>query len=181
MRERLLAAALEILGDGGIQQLSQVQVASRAGVRQSHLTYYFPTRDALLEAVTERGVEGIAASLRTLVAADGGRGHRTLLERLARSVAETAHMRMFVAMIVEADSDPAVRSVMKRATARMEAALAAALGGRQASARARMVLAAVWGLGLYHFLMRPDAKGDPTRAYLSWLAAAASVPDDAGD
>jgi hypothetical protein len=58
---------------------------------------------------------------------------------------------------------------MTRATHRMEAAVAAALGGDRTADRARRVLVAVWGLGLYCFLMRPKQKEDPTGAYLSWL------------
>jgi AcrR family transcriptional regulator len=170
VRERILTAALEGLSQSGIQGLTQVQVARRAGVRQSHLTYYFPTRDDLLGAVTEVAVDGIASGLRQLVVDRGSTGYRAMLERLAEAVADLAHMRMFVAMIVEADRDVAVRKVMTRATHRMEAALAEALGGAQTVARARCVLVAAWGLGLYRFLMRPSGKADPTRSYLSWLA-----------
>ena len=169
VHERILDAAIESLAASGISGLTQIQVAKRAGVRQSHLTYYFPTRDDLLEAVTERAVEGMAGGLRRVVTEAGADGNRAMLERLARSVADLAHMRMFVAMIVEADEDMAVRKVMTRATHRMEAALAAALGGDHTADRARRVLIAVWGLGLYSFLMRPKPKEDPTRAYLSWL------------
>jgi AcrR family transcriptional regulator len=173
VRERILTAALESLSQAGIHGLTQVQVARRAGVRQSHLTYYFPTRDDLLEAVTELAVEGIASGLRQLATDSGRTGYRATLERLAEAVADLAHMRMFVAMIVEADADVTVRKVMIRATHRMEAALAEALGSDQTVERARCVLAAAWGLGLYRFLMRPSGKGDPTRAYLSWLAESA--------
>jgi AcrR family transcriptional regulator len=174
VRERLLDAALLVLRESGIQQLTQVQVARRAGVRQSHLTYYFPTRGDLLEAVTKRAVEGIAAGLGPALSDDATQSHARLLERLARAVADLEHMRIFVATIVEADGDPAVRRVMRRATEMMEATLAEALGGDHAGERARLVLAAVWGLGLYHFLMRPGSAADPTRAYLSWLAAAST-------
>src|SRR5262245_1334127 len=114
VRERILTAALETLTESGIQGLTQVQVARRAGVRQSHLTYYFPTRDNLLEAVTELAVEAIASGLRQLVAASGNRAYQTTLERLTEAVADLAHMRMFVAMIVEADADVTVRKVMIR-------------------------------------------------------------------
>ena len=89
-------------------------------------------------------------------------------------IVERAHMRTFVAMIVEADGNPAVRTVMTRGTQQMEAAVAAALGDANNLARARVVLAAVWGLGLYQFLIRPGPQADPTRAYLTWVAAAAS-------
>jgi AcrR family transcriptional regulator len=170
VRERILDAAIESLAESGLSGLTQIQVAKRAGVRQSHLTYYFPTRDDLLEAVTERAVDRMAGGLRRVVTEASADGDRAMLERLAKSVADLAHMRMFVAMIVEADEDIAVRKVMTRGTHRMEAALAAALGGDHTADRARQVLVAVWGLGLYGFLMRPMPKGDPTRAYLSWLA-----------
>jgi AcrR family transcriptional regulator len=180
VRERILDAALYILGESGIRDLTQVQVAHRARVRQSHLTYYFPTRDDLLDAVTERAVDGIVSGFRRVTTGAPKGGQRQLLERLARSVADLAHMRMFVAMIVEADADPTVRRVMRRATARIEAALAEALGGDDARQRARLILAAMWGLGLYHFLMRPASNASPTRAYLSWLVGASTAPEAAG-
>jgi AcrR family transcriptional regulator len=174
VRERILDAALAILSESGIQHFTQPKVAKRAGVRQSHLTYYFPTRDDLLEASTERGIEHLAAGLGR-VAAGGAEGTRShLIERLAAAIIDRTHMRMFVAMMVEADGDPAVRAVMTRGTQQMEAAVAEALGDSNNLARARVVLAAVWGLGLYRFLMRPGPQADPTRAYLSWVTAAAS-------
>ena len=88
---------------------------------------------------------------------------------LAPAVADFARVRMSVAMIVEADADGTVRKVMIQATGRMETALAEALGD-QTVERARCALVAVWGLGLYRFLMRPSRKQDPSPAYLSWLA-----------
>lgn len=174
VRERILNAALAILSESGIQHLTQPEVAKRAGVRQSHLTYYFPTRDDLLEAGTERGVEHLAAGLGRLVAGETDVTRSRLIERLAVAISDRAHMRMFIAMIVEADGDPAVRRVMTRGTQQMETAVAEALGDLNNLARARVVLAAVWGLGLYQFLMRPGPQADPTRAYLSWVTAAAS-------
>jgi AcrR family transcriptional regulator len=170
VRERILDAALDILREAGIRHLTQVKVAWRAGVRQSHLTYYFATRDDLLEAVTERAVEGLASGLRRMIADPAKDGHARLVESLARAVTDRAHMRMFVAMIVEADDDAIARRLLRRGTERMEAALADALGGDHARERARLTLAAVWGLGLYLFLMAPRPGADPTRAYLSWLA-----------
>ena len=172
--ERILDAALAILAESGLRNLTQVQVATRAKVRQSHLTYYFPTRDDLLDAVTARAVDGIASGFRRVATDSPKGGQRQLLERLARSVADFAHMRMFLAMIVEADADPAVRRVMKRATERIETALAESLGGDDAHERARLVLAAIWGLGLYQFLIRPASNASPTRAYLSWLVGAST-------
>jgi AcrR family transcriptional regulator len=177
--DRILDAALNVLAESGLRNLTQVEVANRAKVRQSHLTYYFPTRDHLLSAVTERAVNGIVSGFRRVTTQGTKGNHKQLLERLARSVMDLAHMRMFVAMIIEADADHTVRRVMRRATERIEAALAEALGGDDARKRARLALAAIWGLGLYHFLMRPASNASATRAYLSWLAEASTRPQAA--
>lgn len=52
-RQVILEAALEIAGSNGIKELTQTNVAAAAGVRQSHLTYYFPLKVDLLTAVLE--------------------------------------------------------------------------------------------------------------------------------
>ena len=174
VRERILDAAVATLREEGVRKLTQVRIAKRARVRQSHLTYYFPTRDDLLEAVATRVVDEIA---RHGAGAMGMPGNEdTMLARLAAVVADPEHMRMFVGMIVEADEDPAVRSMLVTGTQHIEAAVAHALGGEQAAERARVVLAATWGLGLYRFLMHPSSKTDPTRALLSWVGEAAHTP-----
>jgi DNA-binding transcriptional regulator YbjK len=49
-RERIVAAAMEVLRDEGLRGLSYRRVAKAAGVPLSATTYYFPTVDALLEA-----------------------------------------------------------------------------------------------------------------------------------
>ncbi len=174
VRERILDAALALLREGGIQRLTQVRAATRAGVRQSHLTYYFPTRPDLLEATTMRFVDALAGDIGRTV---GGRVHvgtRSMLAHLARAVAETEHMRMFLGLIVEADEDPALRAIIVRGAVRLEAALADALGGADHAAQARAVLATMWGLGLYAFVVRPPPRKDPARTALVWLEAALS-------
>ena len=82
VRERILDAALAILAESGLRNLTQVGVANRARVRQSHLTYYFPTRDDLLEAVTARAVDGIATGFhRVATDAKGVARHEAELRR----------------------------------------------------------------------------------------------------
>lgn len=169
VRERILEAALAVLREHGIQRFTQVQVAKRAGVRQSHLTYYFPSRTDLLDATAARFVDALADGLGP--AAGGDAGVRTALAHLAKAVADREHMRMFVGMIVEADRDQAVRAILLRSTERMEARLAEILGGPGRQARAHAMLAAMWGLGLYLFVTRPESRDDPTRMMLAWLEA----------
>ena len=57
VREKILTAANEIVLTVGFSALTQQAVAVRAKVRQSHLTYYFPTRHDLLRGTAQFGVE----------------------------------------------------------------------------------------------------------------------------
>jgi AcrR family transcriptional regulator len=69
-RERILHEAITLLNDEGFAALTQQRVCERAGVRQSHLTYYFPTRNALLREVAVYGCEAMlddmAAGIKSL-------------------------------------------------------------------------------------------------------------------
>lgn len=146
--------------------MTQVAVAERAGVRQSHLTYYFPARDDLLEAVMAEAVGAMACAVGEAVES-GETDHGVWVERLAAAVAEREHMRMFVGLIVEADVDESIRGLMVDATKLMEEAVAEVIGGDAAGEAARRILAAVWGIGLYRFVMRPDVAPD-----VSWVSEA---------
>jgi len=52
-REKILAAALKIVEEHGIDAMTQPRVAKEAGLRQSNLTYYFPHKSDLLLGVLE--------------------------------------------------------------------------------------------------------------------------------
>src|SRR5258708_4206495 len=63
VRDRILEAALELLSKSGAHELTQPKVAKAAGVRQSHLTYYFPTRGDLLQEVARYSIAALAGQL----------------------------------------------------------------------------------------------------------------------
>ncbi|HEX6536840.1 MAG TPA: TetR family transcriptional regulator [Gemmatimonadaceae bacterium] len=175
IRERILNAALAILREEGIQALSQVQVARRARVRQSHLTYYFPKRHDLLAAVAERFIGGLVHGTETAAAeaaATGANDAGAMLERMAAAIADPGHMRMFAGVIVEADGDPELHAMVVRATRRLQSTLAERLGGDDAMERAQLVLATLWGVGLYRFAVRPRHGSPLTSAFLADVAEA---------
>lgn len=173
IRERILAAAMTALREDGIRGLSQVQIARRAKVRQSHLTYYFAKRHDLIEAVAGRFLEGITHAFDQAVTASAVTGGRSpLLEHLTAVIVDRGHMRMFAAMILEADDDPKVRAILVRTTIRLQSILADALGGDDADDRASIALASLWGLGLYDFLMRPKRPPAHITSYISSLTGA---------
>jgi AcrR family transcriptional regulator len=168
VRERILKAAVEVLHESGLQRLTQTHVAERAGVRQSHLTYYFPTRRDLLEGVTAHFVEGITRNARRAIEGDGPTDADTVLARLAAAVADVEHTRMFIGVIVEADADPALRAMLVEATRQIEAALAESLGGADRAEEARFLLTGLWGLALRQFVMGPPGDAGIAASYLSW-------------
>ena len=63
IRSRILEAALGLLARSGAHELTQPRVARAAGVRQSHLTYYFPTRAELMQAVARHSIEKLVGEL----------------------------------------------------------------------------------------------------------------------
>lgn len=62
-RDRILEAALGLLAESGAHELTRPKISKVAGVRQSHLTYYFPTRADLLQEVARYSVEKLAGEL----------------------------------------------------------------------------------------------------------------------
>jgi TetR/AcrR family transcriptional regulator, transcriptional repressor for nem operon len=66
-RERIVAAAAELIGTRGIAETSLDDVIGRAGVSKGQLYHYFEDRSALLRAVVDHNTEGV---LRYLGAVD---------------------------------------------------------------------------------------------------------------
>ena len=110
-RTRLLSAALQVLHENGILALTQTQVAAAAGLRQSHLTYYFPTRSDLLKAIVEH-----ASS--TVLGLVGGRPEfpaknlADLRTRLVKQGSDIRMPRLMIAMAVASDEDPSLKAWM---------------------------------------------------------------------
>lgn len=73
-------------------------------------------------------------------------------------------------VIVEADGDPKVRAILVRITLRIQGMLAAQLGGDDAAERAGIILANLWGLGLYDFVLRPKRPGALAASYIASIA-----------
>jgi AcrR family transcriptional regulator len=172
IREEILMAGLAIMREEGIQALTQVQVARRANVRQSHVTYYFPKRQDLIAGVAGRCIEDIAHTGANAAAhaPEGDLG--TSLRRVMSAIGDEGHMRMFIGLIVEADADPELRQLLVRLTREVQQSLATLIGGDHAMERAALVLASMWGLGMFDFVMRPKRRRTSLAAHLARIAGA---------
>jgi AcrR family transcriptional regulator len=114
VRERLLEAALKLLAESGAHELTQPKVARAAGVRQSHLTYYFPTRGDLLQEVARYSIEKLAGQL-----AHGQPG--ALPEAIAAGAADKRRSRVMLGLVTAADRDPKIKQRMRKFVAELRA------------------------------------------------------------
>jgi AcrR family transcriptional regulator len=105
-RTQILEAGLGILREEGLSGFTQPKIAARSGLRQSHLTYYFPTRSDLLTAVARHAVEVQLATIKRFGA------QATSLRKTAAALAALAvrheNTRVFAALTQAADQEPAV-------------------------------------------------------------------------
>ncbi|HSL83635.1 MAG TPA: TetR/AcrR family transcriptional regulator [Thermoanaerobaculia bacterium] len=168
--ERILAALVDVLLEGGLPEFSVQEVADRAGV--SHRTVYrhFPTRESLLEGLTEwvdarmraRGGVMLPASAGEIPAA--ARTNFALFSADARAV--EAAVRFGVGAAIEPRGRAARTGIFRELVARdlggvgdADAALGAAVVRQVASSR-------TW-LGLLEAGLGPDDAGRAA----SWAAA----------
>src|SRR5512142_1673792 len=96
VRDRILEAALRLLAGSGAHELTQPRVAKAAGVRQSHLTYYFPTRAALLQEVARYSIGKLAGLLEH--AKPGA-----LPQGIAAGAADKRRARVMLGLVAAAD------------------------------------------------------------------------------
>jgi AcrR family transcriptional regulator len=149
-RDRILAAGLGLLASEGYAALTQTRIAAATGLRQGHLTYYFPRRTDLLQGIAE------AAARAVLAAIDAGSGQRRLgraaIRRLLLSQLDDSGLpRLMLALMAAADEDPAVRAWLVAFQDRMVDGLAdhlAAAGVAVPRERVALFHATVVGLRL---------------------------------
>ena len=109
-KEQILAAALATLREHGANRFTQARVAARAGLRQSHLTYYFGTRLALLKAVARVAIDEQFAAMDKVLA---GATLHSVAKALADISVRQDGTRVLLALVQAADQDPALRELFR--------------------------------------------------------------------
>jgi AcrR family transcriptional regulator len=126
VRSRLLRAADEILVGEGIRALTQTRVAEAAGLRQSHLTYYFATRSTLINAVF-RYIAGNLVEEFSRDAGNMGVSLADLRRGLMDVFSDQKTARRMMGMLVSIDEDPKLIAALEEIEVRHCAALASAI------------------------------------------------------
>ncbi len=107
-RERILFAAVELLNDEGFAALTQSRVAEQAGVRQSHITYYFPTRNDLLRETAMFGCNALLEALDAGIAA-GTLSIDNFRDMLTADIHDRRFARLMCALTVASDEDAGIK------------------------------------------------------------------------
>jgi AcrR family transcriptional regulator len=147
-REEIIAAALDVIQEEGLGGFTQPRVSRRAGLRQSHLTYYFPTRADLLLAVAEEAVRRRIEALRAAVSAEDPAAKVT---GLVEVLVDPRQTRILSALAQSADADPGVRSAflaLGAGIAPLGAALVTSFGGEPTEASLTLLQAASTGIAV---------------------------------
>lgn len=107
-REQILRAAVEILTAEGFGGLTQARVAERAGIRQSHLTYYFPARNDLLRDIAMYGCS-VMLNTKELKIYSVQLNLKNFRKALAPNVRDRRFARLRCALIVASDEDAEIK------------------------------------------------------------------------
>jgi AcrR family transcriptional regulator len=124
-RQRILDAALKILTKEGVSALTQTRVAAAAGLRQSHLTYYFPRKTDLLAATLE------ASHAQGHKPKRGSSADVDPVEAVRALMFDRNRMRFFLSVVAQAGDQAEIRATLA-AHARGVAEQLAPLFGRTA-------------------------------------------------
>lgn len=125
-RTQIIESALAELREDGFAAFSQTKVARRAGLRQSHLTYYYPTRIDLLVAVAEAAMEQQLSALDGLLAQSPQ--HRAP-EKIALLLGRKENARVLLALVQGADEEPRLQALFGDFAAQMRERATALLAG----------------------------------------------------
>ncbi|WP_405531965.1 TetR family transcriptional regulator [Streptomyces avidinii] len=146
-RQRIIDAAIRVVGERGIAGLSHRSVAAEADVPLGSTTYHFKTLDDLLVAALHQANEGFAQAVaRSAALADPDADLAAALARLLGELlaADRGRVELEYELYLAALRRPALRPV---AAAWCEA-VAAALTPRTDPVTARALVAAMDGIGL---------------------------------
>ena len=181
VRIAILQAGGALLKERGIAALTQPKVAERAGVKQSHLTYYFPKRSDLLLGIAAHTIDGLMADLAARLATAPPR--TAILETLGDAMIDGIPPRIMLGLIVAADEEPGLRpalsTLIRNVRARIQTLLEQA-GAPDSEKAALLLHATVVGLAVMHQAQRtPDSAEDARNGIAEILRLLGA--DSAGD
>ena len=178
-RHDITEAGLETLREHGYAGFTQPRVATRAGLRQSHITYYFPTRLDLLAAVGRAAVDRQLAAVEATLGALASREQAA--QAIANLVTRQENTRVLMALAQAGDEEPRLRELFRELAdgivARLTGMLSRLAGQPVSEERARLLHTLAVGLAVVDLATgRPDGRGRAADILNSVLHLIASDP-----
>ncbi len=109
-RQDIIMAGLAVLREHGLAGFTQPRIAKLAGLRQSHLTYYFPTRLDLLAAVARAAIHGQLEAIDAMLDPSSS---VVAAATIARIAVRHENTRVLMALAQSADEAPVVRDLFR--------------------------------------------------------------------
>jgi AcrR family transcriptional regulator len=109
-RQDIINAGLAVLRESGFAGFTQPRIAAEAGLRQSHLTYYFPTRVDLLTGVAQAALERLLTAVDAILGASSPQAAAKIIANVAVRHENT---RVIMALAQAADQEPALRELFR--------------------------------------------------------------------
>lgn len=152
-RDMILSAAVQVLQDEGPAKLTQTRVAKVAGLRQGHLTYYFPRKSDLWIATAERAQDDMEAQFATLLSSaelDASKRvvRPNLVSLLTEVVRNQQRSRVLLSLVLQAQEEPGLMELCREDARRSRDFLKTVLGVHYPAPIVELTLAALWGLGM---------------------------------
>jgi AcrR family transcriptional regulator len=141
-----------IVEEQGVKALTQPRVAKAAGLRQSHLTYYFPRKADLFVALLQASHERASRMGDT---APGKESFEDAMEFLKKLMFDQYRMRFFLGIIVEASEEPELRPVLAAHAQGLTDNVARQFGRDSDDPAVRDFVDLLRGIGL-RMLLEPD-------------------------
>jgi len=171
VREAILIAGITLLREYGITSLTQPKVAEAAGVKQSHLTYYFPKRVDLLLGVTGYAIDNILNDLEMGLVKNAT--PEAFVDTISSAMVNGVPPRVMLGLIVAADADveirPALQKLIRRVRDHIQLILAKA--GMPADDTTTLIFhAVVVGLAVMHDAQRTEQSAQEVKTGIEAIA-----------
>lgn len=181
IKESILQAGATLLREQGIASLTQPKVSRAAGVKQSHLTYYFPRRSDLLLGIAEHTFEAVTTELAARLQKESLQD--AFLHTVTSAMLEGLPPRILLGLVVAADGEPQLRAPLRKfirhVRGRIQTLLARA-GVGDSPASALQLHATLIGLAVLHEAQRTNESAGELKqglaATLQLLGAAPPQP-----
>lgn len=173
-RDRILAAAEDLVLSDGVARLTLDAAAARAGVSKGGVLYHFPSRTALISAMVQRLADAFDAELRGWQAQHPGPG-AAIRAYLAESFCEPGHAeseqvqrseRLGAAILPAMVEEPELLRPLREAFARWQQEIVSEAADPARATVIRLALDGLWLCDLFGFTQIEPALRDAVRVEL---------------